>query len=344
MSLSDREKQVLAAIIDHYLLSGDTVGSRTLVKKYGMNFSSATIRNVMADLEDMGYITKTHTSSGRAPTDRGYKFYLNELIKIEKLSREEMDKIDMAYERKMNEIESVLKRTSRLLSKLSTYAGIAIEPDMKREKIKKVELVHINDYLVMAVIVMENSAVRTKKIQLESKMGEEEIYKISKELNAKIKRDELLSHEVEYFIREKNEQGGTIVDALEKEVYQDMEGAFFVNGTSEIFKNKSVEEVKDALELFSHKKNLREVFESIARNQGNEKGKVHVIFGDELNIHGLEDYSFVYSVYRIGQSEGIIGVIGPKRMAYSKTVGLVEYVTDEVNKVIDEIEREKDNE
>lgn len=342
MSLSDREKQVLAAIIDYYLLCGDTVGSRTLVKKYGMNFSSATIRNVMADLEDMGYIMKTHTSSGRVPTDMGYKFYLNELIKIEKLSREEMNKIDMAYEMKMKEIESVLKKTSRLLSKLSTYAGIVIEPDIKREKIKKVELVHVNDYLIMAVIVMENSAVRTKKIQLETRMSEEDVYEISKDLNIKIKKEEMLSHEVEHFIKEQNEQGGTIVDTLEKEVYQDIEGAFFVNGTSEIFKNKSVDEVKDALELFSHKKNLREVFEIIARSRGDEKGKVHVIFGDELNIQGLEDYSFVYSVYKIGQSEGIIGVIGPKRMAYSKTVGLVEYVTDEVNKVIDEIEREKE--
>ncbi len=341
MSLSDREKQVLAAIIDHYLSSGDTVGSRTLVKKYGMNFSSATIRNVMADLEDLGYIMKTHTSSGRVPTDTGYKFYLNELIKIEKLSREEMNKINTAYEIKMNEIESVLKRTSRLLSKLSTYAGIVIEPDIKREKIKKVDLVHVNDYLIMAVIVMENSAVRTKKIHLESKISEDELQLLSKELNFKLKSGELLSHELETYIKEQKEQGETIIGTLEKEVYQDVEGEFFVNGTSEIFKDKSVDEVKDALELFSHRKNLREVFEVIARNRGGEKGKAHVIFGDELSIHGLEDYSFVYSVYKIGQSEGIIGIIGPKRMAYSKTVGLVEYVTHEVNKVIDDIEREK---
>ncbi len=98
MAITDREKQVLGAIIDYYLTFGDTIGSRTLVKKYNIGFSSATIRNVMADLEDMGYIAKTHTSSGRVPTDLGYKFYLHELLKIEKLSQSERDRIDLAYE------------------------------------------------------------------------------------------------------------------------------------------------------------------------------------------------------------------------------------------------------
>ncbi len=137
MVVNDREKLVLSAIIDFYLISGETIGSRTLVKKYNIDLCSATIRNVMSDLEDMGFISKTHTSSGRIPTDKGYKFYLDELLKIEKISREERDRIDSVYENKMRELDAVLKRTSMLLSKLTNYVGIVIEPTQKKEEIKK---------------------------------------------------------------------------------------------------------------------------------------------------------------------------------------------------------------
>ena len=115
MSISDREKLVLNAIVDYYLTVGDTIGSRTLVKKYGIELSSATIRNVMADLEDMGFIEKTHTSSGRIPTDMGYKYYLTELLKIERITQEEIENINNVYNRRIDELENVLKKTSNLL-------------------------------------------------------------------------------------------------------------------------------------------------------------------------------------------------------------------------------------
>ncbi len=340
MAITDREKQVLGAIIDYYLTFGDTIGSRTLVKKYNIGFSSATIRNVMADLEDMGYIAKTHTSSGRVPTDLGYKFYLHELLKIEQLSKAEMDRIDLAYERKVTEIESVLKKTSSLLSKLTSYAGIVIEPDFKREKIKKVELVHIDDYLVMAVIVSENMSVRTKKLSLEHGIKREELEKVSKEINEKLKRGEVHSHvQVAELILEKD---NPLLEEFEREIYQDIEGNFFLNNATSIFQDKSVGEVQETLEMFNRKKGVRELFESLVKAREPNYGEVNVAFGDELSIPGLEDFSFVYSVYKMGASQGVIGVIGPRRMAYSKTMGLVEYVTREVNKVIDEIEHKKE--
>lgn len=339
MAISDREKLVLGVIIDYYLTFGDTIGSRTLVKKYNIELSSATIRNVMADLEDMGYIAKTHTSSGRTPTDKGYKFYLNELLKIEKISKDERKKIDMAYERRVNELEEVLKKTSSLLSRLTSYAGVVVEPDIKREGIKKVELVHIDDYIIMAVIVMDNMAVRTKKISLEHGISREELAVISRELNEKITTGELKSHEVEDFILEKD---NPILQGLENEVYQDIEGKFYMNNAPSIFQNKSMEEAKDTLELFSRKKGMKQIFELLMESRDHNYGDVNVVFGDELNIKGLEDFSFVYSVYKMGESQGVIGVIGPRRMAYSKTMGLVKQVTKEVNKVIDEIEHKKE--
>ena len=312
MVVSDREKLVLSAIIDFYLLSGETIGSRALVKKYNIDLSSATIRNVMSDLEDMGFISKTHTSSGRIPTDKGYKFYLEELLKIEKLSREEQARINSVYDFKMRELDSVLKKTSMLLSKLTNY----------------VELVHIDDYMAMAVIVMENKSVRTKKIFFEELCSQNELQKLSQRINNEIRNSSVESHEIE-----------KIIDF----VYSEVEGKLFLENSSEIFRDKQVNEISDVLDIFSKREKIKELFEEAIKSRPFKDGEVNVIFGEELAVKGLEDYSFVYSVYNMDNSPGVIGVMGPKRMSYSKTMGLIQHITKEVSKVIKEISDEGDS-
>ncbi|GAA6324632.1 heat-inducible transcriptional repressor HrcA [Fusobacterium ulcerans] len=332
MSISEREKLVLNAIVNYYLTFGDTIGSRTLVKKYGIDLSSATIRNVMADLEDMGYISKTHTSSGRIPTDKGYKYYLDELLKVEKLTKEEKNNIELEYEHRVNELDLLLQKTSSLLSKMTTYAGIAIEPSTIVERIKKIELVHIDEFLVLAVIVTENRAVKTKKIMLDQSISKEELEVISRELNTKVANHEINFGNIEKFILGKK----LLTDDIEQ--YED-DSKFFINNVPSIFKDKNVNEVSEVLELFHHRKDIKLLFEQLVKNRDSSYGKVNVVFGEELGIKGLEDYSFVYSLYKAGSSQGILGVIGPKRMAYSKTMGLIKYVTQEVNKILNKIER-----
>lgn len=322
MVVSEREKLVLSAIIDFYLLYGETIGSRTLVKKYNIDLSSATIRNVMSDLEDMGFISKTHTSSGRIPTDKGYKFYLDELLKIEKLSQEEKERIDAFYENKMRELDSVLERTSLLLSKLTNYVGIVIEPTQKRENIRKVELIHIDDFMAMAVIVLDNKSVRTKKIYFDERFTESDLAKLNIKLNSEIQNRNIQSHEIE-----------TIINSL----YNDVEGKLFLENSSEIFRYKQGEEISEVLEILSDEDKIKELFEDAVKAKPFKEGEVGVIFGEELPLRGFEDYSFVYSVYNLDNSPGVIGVMGPKRMSYSKTMGLIKHVTKEVNKVIKKI-------
>ena len=321
MAITDREKLVLNAIVNYYLTFGDTIGSRTLVKKYGINLSSATIRNVMADLEDMGLIAKTHTSSGRIPTDKGYKYYLDELLKVEKLTKEEKENIELEYEFRINELDMLLQKTSSLLSKVTSYAGIVMEPSVLVERIKKVELVHVDDFMVVAVIVMENRSVKTKKIILDQAVSTEELELISREINMKIRDNQVILENIETFIN----------------------GKLFINNVPSIFKDKNVNDISEALELFHHRKDIKLLFEQVVKSRENSLEKVNVIFGDELGIKGLEDYSFVYSIYKAGTSKGILGVIGPKRMAYSKTMGFIKYITQEVNKVINQIERKDES-
>lgn len=338
MSITEREKLVLNAIVNYYLNFGDTIGSRTLVKKYGIDLSSATIRNVMADLEDMGFIAKTHTSSGRIPTDKGYKYYLDELLKIEKLTKQEKENIELSYENRVSELDMLLQHTSSLLSKLTTYAGIAMEPAIIIEKVKKVELVHIDDYMIISIIVLENRAVKTKKVILTNPITKDELAELTEEINERLKVEDLSSTEIENFILGKKK----IIPKVARH-YED-DGKLFINNVPSIFRDKNVNEVSEALELFNQRKDIRGIFEHIINTRSTTNGRVEVVFGDELGIKGLEDYSFVYSTYSIGDSQGVIGVIGPKRMAYSKTMGLIKYVTQEVNKVINQNQIERKDE
>ncbi len=339
MSITEREKLVLNAIVNYYLNFGDTIGSRTLVKKYGIDLSSATIRNVMADLEDMGYIAKTHASSGRTPTDKGYKYYLDELLKIEKLTKQEKENIELVYENRVNELDMLLQQTSSLLSRLTTYAGIAMEPSGMIEKVKRVELIYVDEYMIMAVIIFENRVVKTRKILLTSPIYKDELDTLAQEINELIKDRNVGLQEIERYILEKKK---LVPKAAES---YDEQGKLFINNVPSIFRDKHVNEISDALELFHHRDDIRGLFEQIISSKNTPAGSVNVIFGDELGVKGLEDFSFVYSTYKVGESTGIIGVIGPKRMAYSKTMGLIKYVTQEVDKVINDnkkIERKEE--
>lgn len=336
MNISDREKLVLNAIIDYYLTFGDTIGSRTLVKKYGIDLSSATIRNVMADLEDMGFIEKTHTSSGRIPTDMGYKYYLSELLKVERLTQEEKENISLVYNRRVNELDNILKRTSNLLSKLTNYAGIAIEPKTTNEKVEKIEFVHIDEYMIMMVIVMADRRVKTKNIHLTYPMTKMELEEKTRELNSKIKNNEIDILQIERYLLGEDDLNYED-DMLESENFS----KYFVNNLSSMLKDKSIDEAANVIEFFNERGDIRELFEKLIEQRAREAGEteVNVIFGDDLGIKELEDFSFVYSIYNIGGSQGIIGVMGPKRMAYSKTMGLINHVSREVNKVLNLIEK-----
>ena len=172
--------------------------------------------------------------------------------------------------------------------------------------------------------------VTTKKIKLQSGITEEKLFDLSERLNKKIKTQKIKSYEIVDLIKENFET----YNDIEKEIYKDIEGRLYLSNSPSIFKNKNVNEVLDVMEMFNEKQEVRNIFEEIVRSNEYAEGKVNVILGDDLPVKGLEDYSFVYSVYKKGDSKGVIGVIGPKRMPYSKTMGLIDYISKEVEKVI----------
>jgi heat-inducible transcription repressor hrcA len=332
--MNDRERLILKAIIKHYLEFGESVGSRTLEKKYSIGVSSATIRNTMADLEDKGLIVKTHTSSGRIPTSEGYRIYVEELIKIREISTEAKAKVIEAYNKKMNQIDKIFEETSRLLSKMSQYAGVVLEPVIRQEGVKKVKLIHINNMNILVVAVMDSFLTKSFNMFLENPMNEEEVEDIDILLNEKIKNSPkafTLSDLEEFFI---NKDLLMPEELKEKQVINEGK-LFFEGGTNLLESNVSdVMKVIDRVKLFNNPEDMRHIFSQFIKTDQYKDGEVNVIFGEDLEIAGLEDFSFVFSVYTMGDAKGIMGVIGPKRMEYSKTVGLVEYVSEEVKQLL----------
>ena len=332
--MNDRERLILKAIIKHYLEFGESVGSRTLEKKYSIGVSSATIRNTMADLEDKGLIVKTHTSSGRIPTSEGYRIYVEELIKIREISTEAKAKVIEAYNKKMNQIDKIFEETSRLLSKMSQYAGVVLEPVIRQEGVKKVKLIHINNMNILVVAVMDSFLTKSFNMFLENPMNEEEVEDIDILLNEKIKNSPkafTLSDLEEFFIN----KDLLMPEELKEEQVINEGKLFFEGGTNLLESNVSdVMKVIDRVKLFNNPEDLRHIFSQFIKTDQYKDGEVNVIFGEDLEIAGLEDFSFVFSVYTMGDAKGIMGVIGPKRMEYSKTVGLVEYVSEEVKQLL----------
>ncbi len=332
--MNDRERLILKAIIKHYLEFGESGGSRTLEKKYSIGVSSATIRNTMADLEDKGLIVKTHTSSGRIPTSEGYRIYVEELIKIREISTEAKAKVIEAYNKKMNQIDKIFEETSRLLSKMSQYAGVVLEPVIRQEGVKKVKLIHINNMNILVVAVMDSFLTKSFNMFLENPMNEEEVEDIDILLNEKIKNSPkafTLSDLEEFFIN----KDLLMPEELKEEQVINEGKLFFEGGTNLLESNVSdVMKVIDRVKLFNNPEDMRHIFSQFIKTDQYKDGEVNVIFGEDLEIAGLEDFSFVFSVYTMGDAKGIMGVIGPKRMEYSKTVGLVEYVSEEVKQLL----------
>lgn len=192
--------------------------------------------------------------------------------------------------------------------------------------------------MIVAIIVLENRSVRTKKLILKEPITKEELQELAEEINERLKLEELTQTDIEDYIIGKKKLIPKVAQHYEED------GKLFINNVPSIFRDKHVNEVSEALELFNQRKDIRGIFEHIINTRNTTDGRVEVVFGDELGIRGLEDYSFVYSTYSIGDSQGVIGVIGPKRMAYSKTVGLIKYVTQEVNKVINQNQIERKEE
>lgn len=343
MELSERKQKILQAVIDEYLGTAEPVGSRVISKKNELGLSSATIRNEMADLEGMGYLLQPHTSAGRIPSDTGYRFYVNSLMKRYQIGVEAVEKLSAALEEKSNQLEHIIRKAGLVTSMLTDYITVFTTPEADCSKIRKFDLVSLGGGNVMLIIVTQAGVVKNQMMPLgiddkttqklaeiinhrlsgltASEIGFDDISKIQDESAQKLGIEPKVLIKIMNFIYE------AIESFDETHVY--------VENTKSILKYpeyNNLEKAQNMMEFLEDEKKLKQVI----RSDESDKDGVRIKIGKENEFEELNECSLVTVDYTLGneKSAGKIGVIGPKRMDYAKVIANLDCISSHIDKIL----------
>lgn len=325
--LDERKRKILKAIIQTYLETGEPVGSRTISKYTELNLSSATIRNEMSDLEELGYILQPHTSAGRIPSDMGYRLYVDELMKEKE---QEVSEIKEMMIEKTDRMEKVLKQVVKVLASNTNYATMITGPAYHHNKVKFIQLSKVNEEQLLAVIVTEGNLVKNQIIHLDGAIDDEQILKLNLLLNTQL--NGLTVEEISLgMITKLKEQAGVhsgvvsrVLDTIAESISSDAEEVpVYTSGANNIFKYPELSDSSKASELisaFEEKKLLVDMIRDTGPDPTENTG-IQVYIGNEGPISTMKDCSVVTASYDLGEGmKGTIGIIGPKRMDYENVV------------------------
>lgn len=331
--LDNRKKKILQAIIDEYINTAEPVSSGTLVQKYNLECSSATIRNEMVELEKEGYLDKPHTSSGRMPSAKGYRLYVDELLNEDNISLEEIKYIQSKLETRVNEIEELTKIATNTLSEITHYTSVAIGPRNEFQNIEEVKFVLLGTRMLMAVILTDTGIIKETIIKFDEDITEEQVNTLNFIFNNKLKGKPIQAIDKpleEYIFSEMNyslkvikpimEQLGKVINE-ESKVY--LEGA---NRAFELPEFKSLEVARNFVNLIDTKQVMIDLL-----NTGFAQD-INVYIGDEKENKQLKDFSIITFKHRYQDKDlGTIGIIGPRRMDYSKVISVMKYISKKIN-------------
>lgn len=327
--LDERKTKILEAIIRNYMETGEPVGSRTISKYGDLNVSSATIRNEMSDLEDLGYIIQPHTSSGRIPTDKGYRFYVDRIM-MEK-DREVSELKDLIIE-KADKTEQMLKQVAKVLAMNTNYATMVSSPLYHRNKLKFIQLSQVDSKQIVAVIVVEGNIVKNKMIVLGEEIDNETMLKLNILLNTNLNGLALEEINLGMISRLKEQAGihsalvSSVLDAVAEAIQEDDDLEIYTSGATNIFKYPELSDSERASELISALEEKQQLVTLVARTaEENENHGIQVYIGNETPVQNMKDCSVVTATYELGEGmQGTIGIIGPKRMDYEKVVNTLQ--------------------
>lgn len=337
--LNERKMQILKTLIDDYVQTAQPVGSRTISRKYELGLSSATIRNEMADLEEMGYITQPHTSAGRVPSDKGYRFYVDHLMQAYTLAMEEIQQIRTAMELRMNEINSLIHRASNIISLITGYTSIAISPSLARVMLKTVQLVPVDDKKALVVVVSSGGIVKNRVVRLEAETASDILLRLSNYLHEKLNGQVIENIQfpaIEDIVGEigiKPEVVAAILEGFVQCLKGIEQSELIMNGTMNLLNHPEFSDllkVREVLELF----NDQEVIKALM-NAAMKKSGLNVQIGKENPLDTMHDCSLVTASYSLGNNDvGALGIIGPTRMSYAKVVSSMRYIQKLINSEI----------
>ena len=337
MELQERKMKILQAIIRNYLETGEPVGSRTISKFTDLNLSSATIRNEMADLEEMGLIKQPHTSAGRIPTDAGYRIYVDDMLSGERRQIQEMK--DVLFE-KQDRLETLLQQVAKLLAANTNYASMISAPVIKRNKIKFIQLSQIDVRNILAVIVIEGNQVRNTMIKVNDVLDAKTLLKLNMLLNnalCGLSVDEInlgLVASIKQQSGDHEDIIGHVIDAAAQAIRPDDNPQIYTSGATNIFKYPELagDNATRLLSDFEEKKALGSIVqESLS---GETDSDIQVYIGQEMPMASMQDCSVVTATYDLGGGmKGTVGIIGPKRMDYDRVVGVLQETMKQLDKL-----------
>lgn len=337
--LTERQLLILQVIIDDFIRSAHPVGSKALAEKGTLSLSSATIRNEMADLEELGYIEKTHTSSGRIPSEKGYRFYVDHLLSPQKLTDQEIELIKSIFVDRIYEFETIVKKSAQVLSDLTKYTAIVLGPEVKDNKLSRLQIVPLNEETAVAIIVTNTGHIENRIFTLPKNTNPSDIEKIVNIFNAKLigvpllELQDRLNNEVASLL-EKHVENKWIIETLEQVLNIPSQEKIFYGGKTNMLKQPEFQDIKKIQSLFD----LIEEDEDFYNILKKTPDGIHVRIGRENKIQAMDQCSLITATYRVGNSQmGTIAILGPKRMQYSKVISLLTFLSKQLSYVLTEL-------
>ncbi len=332
-----RKIQILQAIINDYINTGEPVGSRTIAKKYDLGISSATIRNEMADLEDMGYLEHLHTSSGRKPSDKGYRLYVDKLMKHHDLTLEEEYIIKTKIlDSALFEMDRLLKQATLLVSELTKLTCIVNPPSVRKSSIKSLQLVSIDENQILMIVITDNGLIKNNIIRVNCSLDYAAMNKLNNILNLRLRNLTVEQINLEVINNLKKDMAGfeDIFNGVIPVLYESLKNAdtseVYAEGAENIFnypEYNDIEKAKEFLSLISNKEKLQGLLQ--------DNSSISIRIGNENSVDGARDCSVITAVYSLNRRPlGSIGVIGPTRIQYSKVISILDKIVHEINQSI----------
>ena len=342
--MSERKLKILHAIIQNYLETGEPVGSRTISKYTDLNLSSATIRNEMADLEEMGYIIQPHTSAGRIPSDKGYRLYVDMLMEEKEQELNEMQ--DQMLD-KADKMDQLLKQAAKVLATNTNYATMVSTPMNNSNKIKFIQLSMVDEEQVIAVIVLGGNVIKNKIINIDEPISNENLLKLNMLLNTTLNGMSIEEINLGLIARLKEQAGihsqvvGYVLDAVADAIHVDDDMQIYPSGATNIFKYPELSDNQSAQEIISAFEEKQQLSELVTQTLAQDENTgIQVYIGDETPVQTMRDCSVVTATYELGDGmKGTIGIIGPKRMDYEHVLKSMKRLQTELDQMFHKNDR-----
>lgn len=334
--LTERQKQILHAIVDDYIRSAEPVGSRTISKRGDVKFSPATIRNEMSDLEEMGYISQPHTSAGRVPSHKGYRFYVDHLIKPKKLSIKDIQYIRRMFAEQFEEFEEMIKQTASVLSELTNYMAIVLGSEFFETTLKHIQLIPLSANSAVAILVTNSGHVEHRKINVQEGISIAEMERLVNLFNEKlvgipvVDLRKKLYTEIALELETHFEHYQQALHIVEQSILREKDDKVYLGGTTKIFSQPEFQDIDKVKGLFELLEQTDRIQELLALNE--EQTGIHVRIGPENKDEAVSNCSIITATYTVGgKTMGTLSILGPTRMNYRKVISILDYLKDDLD-------------